>query len=150
MKFELLKGNLFTSREFRLRTNVVDGQNCESTYLATFYITETIVTKLNDYHRTSATFRTGRDFSNFLLWSYCNIWLLDHGITTHTCNRVGQARVLFHMVYIAQFSNALFRTPKYFSIAVCAVDFEFQYTSCAIVSAGIEPNKITPSNSCRY
>ena len=43
-------------------------------------------------------------------------------ITAHTCNRVGQARVLFYMVYIAQFSNALFRTPKVFSIAICAFD----------------------------
>ena len=28
--------------------------------------------------------------------------------------------------------------------------FEFEYFSCAIVTAGIVPNRITPSKSCRY
>ena len=58
---------------------------------------------------------------------------------------------------MSQFSNTFFRTPQFFSIAVCAVDFEFvcafdfefEYISCAIVSAGIVPNGITPSMSCR-
>ena len=66
---------------------------------------------------------------------------------------------------MSQFSNTFCRTPQFFSIAVCAVDFEFvcavdfefvcafdfeyEYISCAIVSAGIVPNGITPSKSCR-
>ena len=58
---------------------------------------------------------------------------------------------------MSQFSNTFFRTPQFFSIAVCAVDFdfvcafdfEFEYISYAIVSAGIVPNGITPSKSCR-
>ena len=58
---------------------------------------------------------------------------------------------------MSQCSNTFLRTPQFFSIAVCAVDFEFvcafdfefEYISCAIVSAGIVPNGITPSKSCR-
>ena len=50
---------------------------------------------------------------------------------------------------MSQFSNTFFRTPQFFSIAVCAVDFEFEYISYAIVSAGIVPNGITLSKSCR-
>ena len=53
------------------------------------------------------------------------------------------------MVYMSQFSNTFFWTAQFFSIAVYAVDFEFEYISCAIVSAGIVPNEITPSKSCR-
>ena len=56
------------------------------------------------------------------------------------------------MAYMSQFSNTFFRTPQFFSIAVwavdfefvCAFDFEFEYISYAIVSAGIVPNGITP------
>ena len=76
-KFELLRGKLFASREFRSRTIY------KTTYLTTLDITETVVMKLNDYlsvHQTSTTFQSGGGFSNFLLYS-SNIWLLVHNNT---------------------------------------------------------------------
>ena len=98
MKFELLKGNLFTSREFRLRTNVV-WPNCESTYVATFYIfTETIVTITSRYTKRQPRFRLAGVSQTFYFKVIAIFGFLT--ITTHTCNRVGQARVLFYMVYI--------------------------------------------------
>ena len=98
IRVELLRGKLFTSREFRLRTNLV-RPNYKPTYLTTLYITETIVINevkwlplwTPNVNRVSVW----RDFSNFLIYS-SNIWLLVH----HKNNRVGQARVLFYLVYI--------------------------------------------------